>query len=233
MTAPLDLDALERAAMAATCSPVTTKFLEHTNSQLDDWMREFYTDGEKGDYRLHCLWAWQEQERRHSSAILELIRRLRVAEAEASANLSALKLNSGDMLIVRTSPELFPNKAQFAEFAYGLRGMLPEGVQAMILPDGVSVSAIPESDMRNAGWVRAKALEGAEAALSDMGARATEYAALNDRQAARIAELEMTAARYEKLRKMTARQFAKLYGRDISGEGRFDDLIDAFDLEGE
>ena len=33
-------------------------------------------------------------------------------------------------------------------------------------------------------------------------------------------------SRYEKLRKLSPRQFADLYQRNLNGEGRFDDLVD-------
>lgn len=39
-------------------------FIVKTNSEVDEWMATFYADGRKADHRLHCQWAWQEQERR-------------------------------------------------------------------------------------------------------------------------------------------------------------------------
>jgi hypothetical protein len=40
-------------------------------------------------------------------------------------------------------------------------------------------------------------------------------------------ELELAHARYAYLRTLNPRQFKSLYERNIKGEGRFDDLVDA------
>jgi hypothetical protein len=40
-------------------------------------------------------------------------------------------------------------------------------------------------------------------------------------------ELELAHARYEYLRTLNPQQFKSLYERNIKGEGRFDDLVDA------
>ncbi len=39
-------------------------FIVKTNNEVDEWMDTFYVEGRKADHRLHCQWAWQEQERR-------------------------------------------------------------------------------------------------------------------------------------------------------------------------
>jgi len=41
------------------------KFIEKTNDDVNEWMDGFYVDGRSAPFNLHCLWAWQEQERRH------------------------------------------------------------------------------------------------------------------------------------------------------------------------
>ena len=85
MTAPiqLDLDAIEAAAKAALPGPVSTQFLEKTNSECAEWMGDFYTADAIPRIDRHCTWAWQEQERRHAPVVLELISRLRTAEGAA------------------------------------------------------------------------------------------------------------------------------------------------------
>ena len=51
-------------------------FLVKTNNDVDTWMDGFYTEGRKADFRLHCQWAWQEQERRHNAIETALINAL-------------------------------------------------------------------------------------------------------------------------------------------------------------
>ena len=48
------------------------KFIVKTNDDVNEWMDEFYVDGRNAPFNLHCLWAWQEQERRYSAIITEL-----------------------------------------------------------------------------------------------------------------------------------------------------------------
>ncbi len=54
-------------------------FLVKTNKDVDAWMDGFYVDGHTSDFRLHCQWAWQEQERRHNAVEVELIEALESA----------------------------------------------------------------------------------------------------------------------------------------------------------
>ena len=42
----------------------------------------------------------------------------------------------------------------------------------------------------------------------------------------RLSAAKQNEARYEKLRTLNAREFAELYELNISGKGRFDDLVD-------
>lgn len=136
MTAPLDLDALEQAAAC---------------THGDPWYSEDSLRGSQSFIAQDRAFIASA----NPDVVLELVRRLRAAEAAAAANLATLNLKAGDMLVVRIDADLHPNREQFVAFANGLRGMLPEGVQAMVLPDAVNVSAMPEDAMRRAGWVRA------------------------------------------------------------------------------
>lgn len=81
--------------------------------------------------------------------------RARAAEAANQSTISALNPKPGDVLCVRTNPDLHPTKEQFTAFANALRSMLPEGVQAFILPSDVSVTCMDPAAMCRAGWVKA------------------------------------------------------------------------------
>jgi hypothetical protein len=49
----------------------------------------------------------------------------------------------------------------------------------------------------------------------------------DDNELARMyLEMEMYRNRYETVRKLTPRQFADLYQRNLNGEGTFDDIVD-------
>ena len=71
------------------------EFLQKTNDDVDAWMDEFYTDGHKASFRLHCQWAWQEQERRHFAMKQELLQALigvvNVADRETDEFIAARK----------------------------------------------------------------------------------------------------------------------------------------------
>ena len=60
----------------STKVPDSTEFLQKTNDDVDAWMDGFYTEGRKAEFRLHCQWAWQEQERRHRVLHAELLEAL-------------------------------------------------------------------------------------------------------------------------------------------------------------
>lgn len=49
------------------------EFIKKTNKDVKDWMESFYVDGANTGFDLHCLWAWQEQERRHRAIENDLI----------------------------------------------------------------------------------------------------------------------------------------------------------------
>jgi len=50
-----------------------SEFIQKTNDDVNAWMDEFYVDGRNADFRLHCQWSWQEQERRHNAIEDDLI----------------------------------------------------------------------------------------------------------------------------------------------------------------
>lgn len=50
------------------------KFICKTNDDVNEWMDTFYVEGRNALFNLHCLWAWQEQERRHGELIAEVER---------------------------------------------------------------------------------------------------------------------------------------------------------------
>lgn len=58
-------------------------FIVKTNKDVDAWMDGFYVDGHKSDFRLHCQWAWQEQERRHNAIKADLISALQALLGKA------------------------------------------------------------------------------------------------------------------------------------------------------
>lgn len=41
-------------------------FTVRINKDLDAWMDAFFVEGSLADFRQYCLWAWAEQERRHT-----------------------------------------------------------------------------------------------------------------------------------------------------------------------
>lgn len=51
------------------------------------------------------------------------------------------------------------------------------------------------------------------------------------RARAELEELVKASERFEKVRKLNPRQFSELYRKNIAGEARFDDLVDAFQFD--
>ena len=62
-----------------------TEFLVKTNKDVDEWMDSFYIDGRKAEFRLHCQWAWQENERRHRVIESEMLSALQHCEMRLTA----------------------------------------------------------------------------------------------------------------------------------------------------
>lgn len=131
MADDLDLDGLEREALKATQDPVSTAFLTKTNADVDEWMTSVYTAGKDADFRLHCLWAWQEQARRSASTILDLIHRLRAAETAVSQGQADLLAVSAALAEARDNDRAAMGWLVDARAAAGDDGkrMLPEFVE--------------------------------------------------------------------------------------------------------
>ena len=47
--------------------------IQKTNDDVEAWMDGFYIEGRQSEFNLHCLWAWQEQERRHRKVQADLL----------------------------------------------------------------------------------------------------------------------------------------------------------------
>jgi hypothetical protein len=156
----LDLDALEAAAKAAAedntgvNGPRSTAFLVKTNDELDAWMRSFYSDDAATEnYRLHCLWAWQEQERRHAPVVLELINRLRAAQAIASARIVEVHEDSVAVALVGDfKPE---HHTELNEFHRAIRRNRAPNTLVLCISSPLELEVLDEERMRAAGWVRA------------------------------------------------------------------------------
>jgi len=63
-------------------------FICKTNDECFSWMDGFYTKGRKAEFNLHCLWAWQENERRHTAIQAELIEALSTLESTCGDGLA-------------------------------------------------------------------------------------------------------------------------------------------------
>lgn len=85
--------------------------------------------------------------------------RAMAAEAATKSVVTSLKLKAGDVLCIRTNEAQYYSKDQFVDLAEALRAVLPDGVQAVLLPNSVSLTCMDADVMRRAGWVRAEADE--------------------------------------------------------------------------
>lgn len=85
------------------------------------------------------------------AVVLELVRRLRIAEQMGEANLLKISASEGDTLVIR-----YTDLPMAEEARRGLAGTLPPGVRAVLLPPTMEISALDENAMRAAGWVRAE-----------------------------------------------------------------------------
>lgn len=155
MTAPLDLDALERAALAATPGPWV--------SDLDG--TETLEDGEYADV---SVWAGKAFDGKfinnvsfdnaiadgayiaaaNPATMLELIRRLRAAEAAVGA-----KLSSGFDPSWITALHMDCSSVDLAEIKRLINECRVAGQQVLILPES-HLEQLDEDAMRRAGWVR-------------------------------------------------------------------------------
>lgn len=101
----------------------------------------------------------------HPSVILRMLKmlmdgqrlaeNLRIAQALATANIKAVTVNPGDVLVIRMSDSEHPTTHdQFAELSRNLSGHFPVGTPVLLTND-IDISALDEEAMRMAGWVKA------------------------------------------------------------------------------
>jgi hypothetical protein len=69
-------------------------------------------------------------------------------------------------------------------------------------------------------------LDATEAEAAELRAALEALQAENAAQAKRIAELELSSTRYEKLRRLNAFQFQNIFKQNITSFVRFDELVD-------
>ena len=167
MTAPivLDLDAIEAAAKAATPQDFDSAELKVENGHVEcpqcggqgevELLAEYTNfDGVAIGVQFfgigHEFGAAEAFYRAANPAVvLELVRRLRIAEQMSEANLLKICAAAGDTLIIRTTDEYMAQ-----ESARGLAGTLPIGMRAILISNEMEVSALDVDQMREAGWVR-------------------------------------------------------------------------------
>ena len=156
----IDLDAIEAAAKAAAedkpgvNGPRSIAFLVKTNDELDGWMRSFYSDEADTDaYRLHCLWAWQEQEKRHAPIILELINRVRAAEAIASGRIEEVSMDT--VAVVLVGEFKVDHVSALRAFHDELRAKRNSKTLTMFVQSPSDILVLNEEAMRKTGWVKA------------------------------------------------------------------------------
>lgn len=89
----------------------------------------------------------------HGSVILELIRRLRIAEANASSKIEVIPRDTEVFAIFTELPRhIVPDAKAFAE---AIRARCGPQTTVIFLPPDSSIKGMNEADMRQAGWVRA------------------------------------------------------------------------------
>lgn len=94
--------------------------------------------------------------REYADAIAKMQENLRIAQQLADANISTVKVNPGDVLLISTKASCTPaTHDQFAELSRNLGRHFPEGTP-VILTNDVDISALDAEAMRQAGWVKAE-----------------------------------------------------------------------------
>ncbi|MCA0188093.1 MAG: hypothetical protein LCH90_19280 [Proteobacteria bacterium] len=86
MSTEINIEELERYVNW----PNLDEFLKRTNQDVNEWMKGYYINGPDHDFRLHCLWAWQENERRHIEVIKGLLGLLKKSEADLEREIMRL-----------------------------------------------------------------------------------------------------------------------------------------------
>lgn len=146
MTAPieLDLDAIEAAAKAAT--PGEWAFVTQGIRRFetpDDFVAEAGVF-EEPDAKFVAA--------TNPAVVLELIRRLRAAEALAASRIETIPVETQVLAIFQ---ELRAEQASEAEeFAEAIRARCGQQALVVFFQDGASIDAMDEEQMRQAGWVR-------------------------------------------------------------------------------
>lgn len=80
---------------------------------------------------------------------------LRIAQGLAKANVTAVTINPGDVLVIRIEASQDPTTHdQFVELSRNLSAYFPEGTPVLLTND-IDISALDEEAMRHAGWVKA------------------------------------------------------------------------------
>ena len=146
MTAPieLDLDAIEAAAKAAT--PGAWERDGHQVCPVSDQNSSLASFSKRGDAEFVA--------KAQPSIVLELIRRLRAAEALAASRIETIPVETQVLAIFQ---ELRAEQASEAEeFAEAIRARCGQQALVVFFQDGASFDALDEEQMRQAGWVRAE-----------------------------------------------------------------------------
>lgn len=91
--------------------------------------------------------------------VLELIDRVRAAEAEVAGHRNMLKgeglrLTAGDVMVITLAQRHLQFGAQWEHYRKGLLSTLPPGVNAFIVSEGVSMSVLTDDELAKAGLMR-------------------------------------------------------------------------------
>lgn len=153
-TTVIDLDLLEAEAKDAQRYPVGSLTIKKTNEDLAAWMSSFYAeDANTEAYRLHCLWSWQEQEKRHAPIILELINRVRAAEAIASGRIEEVSMDT--VAVVLVGEFKVGHVSALRAFHDELRAKRNSKTLTMFVQSPSDMLVLNEEAMRKTGWVKA------------------------------------------------------------------------------
>jgi hypothetical protein len=91
---------------------------------------------------------------RVAEASKRLSENLRISQGLAAANVTSVKINPGDVLIIRIAESEGPTTHDhFAELARNLSHHFPPGTPVLLTND-IDISALNEEAMRKAGWVK-------------------------------------------------------------------------------
>jgi hypothetical protein len=86
---------------------------------------------------------------------MRLSENLRISQGLAAANVTSVKINPGDVLIIRIAESEGPTTHDhFEELARNLSQHFPQGTPVLLTND-IDISALDEDAMRQAGWVKA------------------------------------------------------------------------------